>query len=1829
VKDVFKGSDYNFKLNQTQRFSITGKVGDKISVMVDQDSERDFDIQNNMRLFYTGEEDEIFQSIQAGNISLSLPGTQFITLGGSNNGLFGFKVVNKLGPVDVTSVASLERGEKKSLILQNGAQAKANKIADYDYLRGVYFFVDSSYRDQYRQNSDGLPIINSQNEIVEFELWMSGRNFNTNPDSKEAWAVWDPNEIAQEDTLSGGDQNNIRRFFKRLKPITDYVLNRDVGYIIMERPLRNEVLAIAYKTNSKEVGDVIPPEGRPFILKLLRTDNPQPTDLTWSLEWKNVYSLRERGINPAGFKMNIILSKTPNRDPALTDGTEFINVFGLDRKGINGEPGADGEVDIRSPFFDFTRGHLILPGRRPLDPINGKDPLTGENTLLPEENRIPEIYDRLLVNASDYNAFSQFEFELNFVNQSQTYNLGFNIIQDSEEVLLDGRKLQRGVGYLIDYNFGQITVLDSSANRQGSQLEVRYESSEIFRLDKKTLFGTHMNYTLGDVGYIGGTALFLNERIVDTRVNVGQEPKKNMTWGVNSSLKFQSTRVSSLLDKLPIIRADKPIVLTVEGEFAETRPNPNTLNNGATNDSKGVAYIDDFEGTKRITFLDIHRRSWTISSPPKYFNPLSKEVETLEQENRAKMLWFNPFNKISLLDIFPDKEINARTTQREDALTIEFIRDSRGDFPQNQWGGIMKWMGTGSFNQSENKFIELWVNGEQGQVTIDLGLISEDAVPNKLLDTEDGIVSDIPNDFNGILDNGEDVGIWSKWNENHPPEQQWDDVWFAAEGNDSKVDDAHRYINGTSKNGSGGRVDGSAILPDTEDIDGDGILDPIDKYFQFRIDLGNDAVSGTYKVSGPNEKGWKLYRIPLDDFQKVGEPEWTRIEFARLWFTDLDEGQKISIYNVDLVGNSWKELGIAANDSLVNIGKYNISDTLLQVDAVNTEDNPAEYISPPGVTGEFDQIAQIHSREQSLALRFFRLPAGQSGAARTIFFQEKNLIHYRKLKMYVYGDPGLTLPDSEGTKIEIFIQFGFDDNNYYEVRKKVFPGWDDRNNIEVDLWEIPKLKSAALSDSGRVNFKELENGAIWKVVGNPSLQKIRNVTIGIKNIDSFPATGFVWIDELRVSGVDRAPGKAFRANINLDLSGIGTISTSFTRKEADFHTINEKFGSLQNTNSFALYFRNFSLGSLIPQLGMFNVPLTYSLVRSDATPKYLRGSDILFSPEDSSATSEEILSESISYSSGFSLKQFSNNWFLKNTFQAINLTFSKQTTDAKDFNTQFNRTSKSNSGINHTLNFGLHSIRPFWFLPKIWPLNDLNQFRFYYTPGPISTKISASESSNIKKLRRPGNTGRETDANTFSATRSLTTSYSPIENLSLSFSHLTSHDLSKLENKRKLLSAIFNDSTIVSTQQNIGTKYSPKILSWLSPNLGYSAAYKLDKNRQVKDAGNSASSTRDLTTSMSLSLKSLIGLVYETPRSSGPPARRPPPSRKGAAREEQDTQQESEEEKKPSILGSIPINPFWYVSQFTNRIAPITFNLSQNRALQNVGLDGKPSLGYQLGFDADPGVPIVETLGKNTGAETNQTLINLGTSLSIIRSLNVTMRYSNSSTITDKGKNRSGKDTETMFIIGDTRIPLFEYGFNISNLQEIPYLNIVTDNISLSHNYTGSHELNWTETKDNTLNERFQWGFTPVASFRILWKKGINSTISMNRNNSLTIDKTGSEQKSINSDISVVASLQWNTGFKISLPFTSIRTREIKNTVSFNIDFKKSNSTTFEKRPNDVDFKERDKNSSWSVSPTVQYSFTSKVTGNMHFKWQVNESKLRGKNTTKDFGLSVNIKIAG
>ena len=130
----------HLEFDQKQHLNIQGKIGDRITVNMDQDSERDFQWENNLRITYDGYEDDIIQKIEAGNISLSLPSTKYVTFSGKNQGLFGIKSISRLGPVDITTIASIERTKKEQEEYKGGPQSNTQQIRDVDWLKNSYFF---------------------------------------------------------------------------------------------------------------------------------------------------------------------------------------------------------------------------------------------------------------------------------------------------------------------------------------------------------------------------------------------------------------------------------------------------------------------------------------------------------------------------------------------------------------------------------------------------------------------------------------------------------------------------------------------------------------------------------------------------------------------------------------------------------------------------------------------------------------------------------------------------------------------------------------------------------------------------------------------------------------------------------------------------------------------------------------------------------------------------------------------------------------------------------------------------------------------------------------------------------------------------------------------------------------------------------------------------------------------------------------------------------------------------------------------------------------------------------------------------------------------------------------------------------------------------------------------------------------------------------------------------------------------------------------------------------------------------------------------------------
>ena len=189
-----RASDTNFQMKQTQKFDITGKVGENISVLVHQDSENIFEFENAVKLQYKGNEDGIIKSIEAGNVALTLPGTKFVTFSAKNTGLFGIKTTLQIGRLNLTAIASMEKGRKEKLTLTGGAKTNTIIINDYNYKRFTYFFIDDYYKNKFQ---DLDPVTRAHRydpaeTIEEIEVYKSDSNYEIKNGSFEAWAAPNP-----------------------------------------------------------------------------------------------------------------------------------------------------------------------------------------------------------------------------------------------------------------------------------------------------------------------------------------------------------------------------------------------------------------------------------------------------------------------------------------------------------------------------------------------------------------------------------------------------------------------------------------------------------------------------------------------------------------------------------------------------------------------------------------------------------------------------------------------------------------------------------------------------------------------------------------------------------------------------------------------------------------------------------------------------------------------------------------------------------------------------------------------------------------------------------------------------------------------------------------------------------------------------------------------------------------------------------------------------------------------------------------------------------------------------------------------------------------------------------------------------------------------------------------------------------------------------------------------------------------------------------------------------------------------------------------------------
>jgi len=167
----------NLSLDFDQRISLSllGKVGERLQVNAQYDTEATFDFQNLIKLEYTPTEDDILQNIEIGNVSMPLSGS---LISGAQS-LFGVKTELQFGRTRITAVFSEQQSQNNSVVAQGGGTVNDFQLSALDYDEDRHFFLAQYFRDQYDRALASYPFIQSQVQITRLEVWVTNRSQQT------------------------------------------------------------------------------------------------------------------------------------------------------------------------------------------------------------------------------------------------------------------------------------------------------------------------------------------------------------------------------------------------------------------------------------------------------------------------------------------------------------------------------------------------------------------------------------------------------------------------------------------------------------------------------------------------------------------------------------------------------------------------------------------------------------------------------------------------------------------------------------------------------------------------------------------------------------------------------------------------------------------------------------------------------------------------------------------------------------------------------------------------------------------------------------------------------------------------------------------------------------------------------------------------------------------------------------------------------------------------------------------------------------------------------------------------------------------------------------------------------------------------------------------------------------------------------------------------------------------------------------------------------------------------------------------------------------------
>ncbi|MDH3938453.1 MAG: cell surface protein SprA, partial [candidate division Zixibacteria bacterium] len=1434
----------SLNMEQVYQFDITGTIGSKISVKVSQNSQTDIPLANRIQLRYKGDEDDILKVIEAGNTNLSLPRTALVGYSARVNGLFGIKAAAQVGSLKMTAIASQEKGSADRIAITPGGEENATVIRDYEFAKGRVF--DLGYPGEFEADDK---IVN----LIIYEEMRSAKDI-TEADGVAEFMV-DPRDPSLYATEGQGG------IYVKEVSSESYTWEddpeRNLHYVVFNSEKGRNLWLGAYIQVQKgndtiTIGDLTyGTTGDSLALRILRPHDPIPDYQSWKLMWRNCYNI-SRGVELEDLNLKVLKGLAGSElttnvlDYQDVGGLtqNYIEILGLDQYNSANQKVPDGRVDDRPDIYRPDWGLIIFPNREPFRTRSTFFDVSGNETQFLQDT-VPEIYVSTNTSSAQRDN-SQYFLRISTKSRGSIIRLNrANIIEGSERVTANGKALTKGTDYTIDYSFGQINLISQEALDPNSELAVDFEYAPFLAIQKKTLLGLRSEYEYSKDFKFGTTVLYKSDKAQDRKPRVGQETAKALVYDLDASLTLRPSFITKMVDALPLVETESPSNFTISGEIAQSHPNPNI---------DGVAYVDDFESALDQLSLRTSRTSWTKSSQP---------VTLGDGWIRGQMLWHTPRDLVSVDDVWDREAAQGQGTVRTFRMIFrprhvetEIIVDDQDQVlvdtvatGLSSWAGIMRSL-PGGVDPKRAQLLEVRARAKSGKLHFDFGRISEDVNGNGFAESEDGITSGGAQ--NGAVEEDEDVGLDGLIDADESeiydqikhvyPDPAGDNWYFLDDGkcpipNCDTIDwenEATRYewLNGTEGNINDPSVQGR---PDQEVLSSG--LKTANSYFSFVLDFEADS----FKVPESNwppgvgeDRQWWTYRIPIQDSTALdtivdasGMPRWEDVQHVRVWFEDDsmddDSWDTVEVAAWYFVQSNWQDSVISPEEEPL---------TRFVVASVSTEDGT--FSPPSGVEAYEDPTTNVTEAQRGLLLQFQNLNNIDTCLAVKEMIAVDQYSGYRGMEMFVYGDPSMGIsPD-----IRFFFRIGSNAANFYEYRTFIDTGWSNGNHVKFNFDELTGFKDSLIRNSPKGQQQNIDDSnSVYRIKGKPNLNEVRYFAAGIVNTATSDTTlnGFVWLDELRVTGVRKDVGTAGRLSVSGSLADLLTYSFNFDSRDPFFRPISSatrgggqnNLGSGKTTTSYR-YSLTLQAHRFLPPSWGANIPIGYTYSKRTTTPLLRTGTDIVL-PEEVRQL-EQDLEESRSFTIRESFRHKGKNLLFDILLNRVsnNVTYgrkvSRRVTQPYGFNENF--------GVSSSLDMNIKGIPrpPILFWTKSIPV--LKRFS-ETTIGiyPTNWKFSGNFNRNISVTDDPNDNRRSTYKRDFGGRMDL--GYNLFDNLKSSFNLSTKRDLSDHD----LVNVSLNDFRLgleTSFSQSFKSSFDPKLLSWFTTSFGYQAGYSDSWDRTIE-----------------------------------------------------------------------------------------------------------------------------------------------------------------------------------------------------------------------------------------------------------------------------------------------------------------------------------------------------------------------------------------------------------